>query len=293
MNTADDLSTSTVGDRTREPLPAPEASRRSRQDGSGRGIGQHAPPASSTGPAIRQLSAGGVLAVWAAAMVPMAVAAWVIAPRIAPSLGDLGLAKALVLTLTVGLIWQFVLTTILVAREQHTLRWSVVRDALWLRAPRNPKTGRRGGKLWFVVVPLIIGFGAEELIPVVHHAANRDFGMILDSPAGQAWFKGSWGWFAILLVLWFFNTVAGEELLFRGYLLPRMTGTFGRWAWLANGVAFAAYHVHVPWIIPGALFDALWLAYPSQRYRSAWIGIIVHSSQTVFVGLAVLALVLK
>ena len=37
-----------------------------------------------------------------------------------------------------------------------------------------------------------------------------------------------------------FNTVLGEELLFRGLLLPRMNGVFGRRDWLANGVLFAA-----------------------------------------------------
>ena len=92
------------------------------------------------------------------------------------SLGDMGLAKALTVMFTAGLIWQSILRMTLVAREQHTLRWSVVREALWLRAPTNAKTGRRGGRLWFVVLPLIFGFAAEELIPTLPHAANRDFG---------------------------------------------------------------------------------------------------------------------
>ena len=127
----------------------------------------------------------------------------------------------------------------------------------------------------------------------MHSSADRDFGAILGSSTGEAWFRGSWGWFGVMIVLWVFNTVAGEELLFRGYPLPRMTGTFGRWAWLANGIAFAADHVHVPWSAPGALFDSLWLAYPSQRYRSAWIGIIVHSTQSVFLAIAVLTVVVK
>jgi hypothetical protein len=48
----------------------------------------------------------------------------------------------------------------------------------------------------------------------------------------------------------------GEELLFRGYLLPRMNGVFGRRDWLANGVLFAAYHLHVPWVMPAALLDS-------------------------------------
>jgi membrane protease YdiL (CAAX protease family) len=39
-------------------------------------------------------------------------------------------------------------------------------------------------------------------------------------------------------VLAVFNTVLGEELLFRGLLLPRMNGVFGERDWLANGVLF-------------------------------------------------------
>ena len=92
--------------------------------------------------------------------------------------------------------------------------------------------------------------------------------------------------------MWVFNTVLGEELLFRGLLLPRMNKVFGRADWLANGVLFAAYHVHIPWAIPAILFDSFTLAYPTKRYRSAWIGIAIHSMQSIFLALIVLALVL-
>jgi membrane protease YdiL (CAAX protease family) len=53
-----------------------------------------------------------------------------------------------------------------------------------------------------------------------------------------------------------FNTVLGEELLFRGLLLPRMNGAFRRRDWLANGVLFAAYHLHMPWVMPATLADS-------------------------------------
>jgi membrane protease YdiL (CAAX protease family) len=215
-----------------------------------------------------------------------------VAPRLAPSLGALGLAKALVLTLTAGLVWQCGLTAALVAREQRLLRWSTLRQALWLNAPQNPRTGRRGGRLWWILLPLGVGFGAEELIPTLPHPAGRDFGLVLSSPAGEAWLQGAWGWLAVIMVLLVCNTVTGEELLFRGYLLPRMTGRFGRWAWLVNGVGFATYHLHTPWAIPTVLLDALVISLPSQRYRSALIGIIVHSTQSLMLAVAITVLVL-
>jgi hypothetical protein len=45
-------------------------------------------------------------------------------------------------------------------------------------------------------------------------------------------------------------------------------------------------------VIPSTFLDSLILAYPSRRYRSAWLGIIVHSSQVLFIGLLVLTYVL-
>ena len=90
-----------------------------------------------------------------------------------------------------------------------------------------------------------------------------------------------------------FNTVLGEELLFRGVLLPRMAGAFGKRDWVANGLLHATYHLHVPWVIPSTLLDAFLVVYPSRRYRSALIGIAVHSAQTVVLTGLLLALVLS
>src|ERR687884_415873 len=137
-----------------------------------------------------------------------------------------------------------------------------------------------------------LAFAAEELISGgIPTPANRDMGSFLDSHAGQAFLHGAWGWFALIVVLGLFNTVLGEELLFRGFLLPRMNGAFGRRDWVANGILFAGYHLHMPWAIPTALLDTFILAYPSKRYRSAWIGIAVHSAQTVVITAIVLSLV--
>jgi len=195
--------------------------------------------------------------------------------------------------LLAGLIWQFILVVLMVYREQRTLRWSVVKDALWLHGPRSPKTGRRGGRLWLVVIPLIAALAVEELLPTLPTPATRDMGLFLGSDSGHALLSGNWVWFAIIVLLQIFNTVLGEELLFRGLLLPRMNGRFGRWDWVANGVLFALYHLHVPWVIPQALLDTFILAYPSKRYRSALIGIVVHSAQSVVFTALTLAVVLK
>lgn len=253
-------------------------------------------PVDATAPAVTipQYRPRGILAVWAAAAMPMAALAWVVAPALADRLsgsGDVPLAKALISCLTVGLVWQFVLVALLVGREQRSLRWPVVRDALWLRSPQSPRSGRVGGRVWLILIPLSLVFAAEGLIPDLPHSTGRDLGAFLGTDAGTAFMHGAWGWYGVLLVCFLFNTVLGEELLFRGFLLPRMNGACGRWDWLANGVLFAGYHLHEPWVIPSALVDTFVLAYPTRRYRSAWIGIAVHSSQSVFFAIVGLSLV--
>jgi uncharacterized protein len=244
--------------------------------------------------ALPQLTLGGILAVWAAATVPMGLLVWVVAPLVADRLSGPGtLARSLIVALTVGLVWQFVLVLLLVRREQGTLRWPVVREALWLRAPRNPRTGRRGGLMWLVVPVLAVGVAARELVPQLPHPEDLDFFSFMDSAAGRDLLTGAWGWFAVLLMMALFNTVLGEELLFRGYLLPRMAGTFGRWDWVANGLLFAAYHVHRWWGLPGILLGTLLYSGPSKWCRSALVGIAVHSVQSVVLVVMVLPLVLR
>jgi CAAX protease family protein len=242
--------------------------------------------------AIPQYRLASIAAIWAAAALPMAALAWVIAPLLAAAFGgSTGLVSALLLCLTAGLVWQCLLVLILVHREQGSLRWPVLRDALWLHAPRSPRTGRVGGRVWLMLVPFIVLFAAEQFVPTLPVPAARDFAAFLQSGTGQSFFDGSWGWFALMVTMGLFNTVLGEELLFRGFLLPRMRGAFGRGDWLANGLLFALYHLHTPWVIPTTLIDTFALAYPTKRYRSAWFGIAVHSTQTIFISLAVLAVV--
>jgi membrane protease YdiL (CAAX protease family) len=237
---------------------------------------------------------GRILRVWAAAALPMAALAWIVAPLLAHAWpGPAALPRAVILCLTAGLIWQFVLVAVIVRREQGTLAWLVVRDALWLRAPEQPRTGRRGGRFWLILLPCLLVFGAEEFVPEIPAAAGRDLPTFLQSEAGTSMLSGSWTWFAIIAVMAVFNTVLGEELLFRGLLLPRMRGAFGRGDWAVNGVLSALYHLHLPWAIPTALIDTVAIAYPSRRYRSALIGITVHSAQTVVILAGALAVVLR
>jgi len=253
-----------------------------------------APKTAAAVSTVQQYSLAKIVGVWAAAAVPMGALAWVVAPLVGGHGGPVPLARALLVCLTVGLVWQFVLVLLLVHWEQGSLNWRVLKESLWLGAPRDPSSGKVGGRLWLVLIPATLLFAAGGLLPTFPPVAGHDLGGFLDSPAGQAFMSHNWTWLAVMVVLMVFNTVLGEELLFRGLLLPRMRGVFGRWDWVANGALFAVYHLHMPWAMTATLLtDTLALAYPSLRYRSALIGIIVHTSQSVLMLGLLISLVLQ
>ena len=245
--------------------------------------------------AVRQYSLLHILGVWAAVAVPMGVLAWIVAPWLRDHLGGRDpFIEALLMCLNVGLLWMVGLTMILVWREQRSLRWSHVRDALWLRAPRDPKTRRVGKRVWLWVLPFIV------LSAVVNAGwidpegpLPRDLPNAIQTDRVEHFFSGNWGWFAMLVAVALLSPVV-EELLFRGLLLPRMRAVFGRLDFVVNGALFGLYHLHQPWSMPASVIDGIVnQAYPSRRFQSTWMGIIVHTIPSFLIIGIVLALVLK
>jgi membrane protease YdiL (CAAX protease family) len=256
----------------------------------------------------RQYSLFKILGIWAAAVVPMAVLGWVVAPLIGDRV-DLGVgdenreAFTRAGLLTIGLIWQFVLVMGIILREEGNLRWSTIRTRCWLNTPRDPKTGRARARLWLWLVPLLVLVALIQMAPLgdlwdtafpfLGEPDKYSFEEVMQSDQRKAALEGAWQLLGLFVVLGIFNTILGEELLFRGILLPKMRGVFGKGDWLANGVLFGLYHLHQPWTILGSILEGtLCLALPSRRYRSAWMGIILHSGQTVIFIFLALGLVL-
>jgi membrane protease YdiL (CAAX protease family) len=253
---------------------------------------------------IPQYSVGKTLLVWAAAAVPMGLLGWVVAPALARGADQPGMVRLAVLT--VGLIWQFVLVLILLYRETGSLRWSTIGPRLWLQQPRSPRTGAVDRRLWWWLIPLLLLTVVYELqitgiierlwvtlFPALAEPPAFSMAGFLGTADGRAQLVGAWGFFALFLVNAVLNTVVGEELLFRGLLLPRMTGAFGRWSWVVNGLLFGLYHFHQPWGMAASAIEGMFLlAYASKRFQSAWFGIIIHSGQSVFFTIIILGLVL-
>lgn len=254
-------------------------------------------------PTLPQYSRGQILGIWLAAALPMGLLGWIVNPLLAgPVDGATGIhGSARIMLMLIGLVWQFVLVVVLLRREVGTLSWPVVKERLWLGPPRRPGSGEPVARLWLWLALLIPLFALSVFLvaPMLDGAWLRVFPFFAEPPEfslaqllvepGVHALAGAWWLYALFLLLALFNTVLGEELLFRGILLPRMEGAFGRWDWVANGVLFGFYHVHQPWGIASSVVDgALLFALPSRRYRSAWLGIAVHSTQSVYFALVLL-----
>ncbi len=249
-----------------------------------------------------------ILGIWALAAVPMGIISWIVYPALSPDseLDPLGAGVTRIALLTIGLIWLFALSMIIVWQEEGNLRWATVKRRLRLNTPRDPRTGATRHRLWLWAVVFVIGIAVWQMLlapyvnkalvsvfPFLAEPAGYSMGAIFQSQEILDRLVGAW-WFLGLYVLnTIFNTILGEELLFRGILLPKMEGVFGRWSWLANGMLFGFYHLHQPWGIVGSIVTgAFFYAFPTRRYRSTWMGIIVHSGQSVYLAFLILGVIL-
>ena len=112
-----------------------------------------------------QYSLAKIVGIWALAAIPMGILSWVVFPAVSPDVGSdpLGAGVTRIVLLTVGLIWLFVLSMIIVRREEGDLRWATVKRRLRLNTPRDPQTGETRRRLWLWVIPFLIAVTVYEI----------------------------------------------------------------------------------------------------------------------------------
>ena len=177
-----------------------------------------------------------------------------------------------------------------------------MRRRTWLHAPRDPKTDepRPWRFLWLVLclplalLPLLVGnvftaswMALRMLRSPMAIDLSPGYAKSLDLASPE--FSGQWWLLALVLIAGALSAFFGEEFLFRGVLLPRMSGTFGRKGWFANATLFALYHAHVPLMLPFRWLAALVTVWPARRYRCNWLAVAVRGGECA--GLVAAALV--
>lgn len=245
-----------------------------------------------------------ILGIWLAGGAPMWLLGWVAYPVLSAGLPPLDAGLLRYKLLTLGLVWQFVLAMIIVYREEGNIRLSTISRRFWLNHPLSRRSGETKKALWWWLVPLSllvafveIGFRSAlvnlwtAIFPFLSEPTGYDMSALF-TPDLRAQMVGAWGLLVVFFVNALFNTVLGEEFLFRGVLLPKMAGVFGKWDWVANGVFFGFYHLHQPWGILLSVMTGLIYAFSAKRFRSNWFPIILHSGQSVYLLFLILGLVL-
>ncbi len=84
-----------------------------------------------------------------------------------------------------------------------------------------------------------------------------------------------------LLLVWFpywLLNIMGEEILWRGVLLPRQEARAGKFGWLLNGFGWMIFHLAFGWQLLLTLLPTLFiLPYAVQKQKNSWVGVAIHA----------------
>ena len=226
----------------------------------------------------------------------------------APALERLGLTpfEAFIVATTVPMAVLFAAALAALIAEQSIADVSKLREALRTRM-RFPRLTLRAAVLGVGVYAAMVVAGGlsgllsrtlieAQLIPLpdslpllLDPRAAINAETLADFAGGRL--EGNWAVVALFAVQLFFN-VAGEELWWRGYLLPRQELVFGRRTWLVHGLLWWGFHVFKWWDLVTVLPLTLILSYAAQRSRNNWVPTIAHLLANSLLALLMLAGVL-
>lgn len=231
-----------------------------------------------------------ILTIWAVVAFPVPVMIFLVSPLLTSATGT---HPGLMIWYTgIALMaWQFVVSMFLLWYELEVFTWSAVKERIWLNKPTNPKTGAKSYRLFLWLIPAAafiilfemspLGGYLDQILLSIFPSLNNLETEIDDLFVPEL--VGAWWLFGIAILNNVFNYFLGEELLFRGVLLPKMRGAFGKWDWVANAFLFGAYHLDKPQSILRISIAALAYTWTSKRYQSIWFAIILHGIEMIFV----------
>jgi membrane protease YdiL (CAAX protease family) len=152
-------------------------------------------------------------------------------------------------------------------REGNPLTWSAFAQRMRLT--------RMNGSIWLWAIGGTLLFGALALLIepralAVYRAIGYEIPMYTIPEAATAF-----GAITSHLIVLFFNIV-GEELWWRGYILPRQELTHGKLTWLVHGTLWACFHMFKWWAVPFMLITCQIIPYVAQKTKNTWPGMINH-----------------
>jgi len=98
--------------------------------------------------------------------------------------------------------------------------------------------------------------------------------------------KGAYWTIPVYFIFLTFFNILGEELWFRGYILPRQELKWGNKTWVFHGLFWCLFHFPIyPWTILYLLPTTLAVSFTAQKFKSTWASYTIH-----YLGNGILAL---
>jgi membrane protease YdiL (CAAX protease family) len=176
---------------------------------------------------------------------------------------------------------------ILLGREGHPLRIGALRERIRWSWPK-------GWKAWTVAgIVFLLGMSLSMAMGPVNRALASVPGFVPPGWWGAAsnptikvtgaadvfpdiHLEGNYLFVLLYFVIGLVFNIIGEEIYYRGYLLPRMRRVFGKWDWVANGILFTLKHIYQRWMFPGILVGGLGFAFAAGPLGSLPLAMIFH-----------------
>lgn len=100
-------------------------------------------------------------------------------------------------------------------------------------------------------------------------------------------------WIILVYFLgWFFN-IFGEELLWRGMILPRQIKSYGSKAWIYHGIIWTFWHFFWTWNLVSIFPFAMALSFVAYKRQNTTIPIIAHGIMNLFPLILIILEVIK
>lgn len=203
---------------------------------------------------------------------------WGLVWHVLPSLHAKGVSLMALFGLSATpLVAMLVATGILYQAEGNPWTWAAFRDRVGLASLDRRVVGWSlaltigGMGLYLGAAVLVDKLFPSAAFPAVFEKILGDKQTFLGHPL-----KGGW-WLLGVWFLFYLANVLGEELWFRGMVLPRQIAAFGPRAWLVHGLLWAGWHGgFFPTDALVILPEALAYGWVCQRTRSTWPGLVAH-----------------
>lgn len=183
--------------------------------------------------------------------------------------------------------FMFPLAILFYVLEGNKLNWDSIKERFWLYKMT------KWDWLWALIM-IVSFYGSVMLftplvnaiaknvpllappfyIPELYNPLIKMSSMIPTTIGGFA-LKGHW---EVLIIFFLLTNLNGFGLALwqRGIILPRQELSFGKWAWLINGILSAVlFGMMFPWRFAGIIVPLLILSYITQKRRNGWPNLIL------------------